>query len=1087
VPTQDKGAFARRVALLPPERQEALQKLLKQASGPSRTIPVRRRGERLPLTSGQQRLWLLDQMVPGNPAYNESNFLRFPYAVDVNALRRSINAVVSRHEILRTVFPVVDEEPVQRVIPELLVDIPLRDLRQLPAAEREQEALRLAAEQSLAPFDLAVGPLLRASLHRLNDAEYLLALTLHHMVCDGWSMGVFVVELFTFYYSLLMKRPSPLPDLPIQYGDFAVWQRRSIRAPHLLSQLAYWRRRLADLPTLELPTDRPRPAEFTFRGARHPLVINEPLHRALVALCEREGVTLFVLLITAFYVLLHRYTGQDDLAVGSAVAGRDRKEIEPLIGFFVNTIILRADLTGDPRLIELLRRVRETVFAAIANQDVAFERIVEELRPPRDKSRNPLFQISFQFFQRPTAKGVREEVLLPFMPVPSGIAKFDLSVELTWTENEVTGHVEYNTDLFDQGRIERLVGHYHRLLGGIVADPSCRISALPLLTPAEEQKALVEWNATASDYPRNESISQVFAGVAQAIPDAPAVRFGGATLSFRDLDRSANHIARRLIDHGVARGDPVGLYMERCLPLPAAILGILKAGAAFVPLDPSYPRERLAFILADSGAKAIVTTAAHAHGLTAFAAEVILIVDAPVPEDSTDPTNLMAAPDDLACLMYTSGSTGRPKGAAVTHRNILRTVKGVRYVDLRPSQSILQFAPISFDASTFEIWGALLNGGTVVLHPPGLPSLHELGAFIRDARIDVLFLTTSLFRQMMEACPEHLRTVGQLMTGGEAMAVATARAAWTGLPRTRVFNIYGPTECTTFATIYEITNPDDIGSVMPIGRPIDNTTCYILDKYGNLVPIGVPGELYLGGDGVTHGYWRRPDLTSAAFVPNHFDHAVNGRLYRTGDVAAYREDGNILFLGRRDRQVKTHGYRIELAEIETVLESHPDVACAAVLSAAGEVAGLAAIVELRPGRQQTPQSLRQFLIERIPLYMVPSDVELRDQLPRTPVGKLDRDALAATVRLSRTGGGENAPPRLLTEKALAQIWEDLLMVEKVGIADNFFDLGGHSLAATRLLSRVRKQFQVDVTMRQFFDDPTIAGLAEAIASARGSP
>jgi amino acid adenylation domain-containing protein len=1078
-PPENRTDLARRIADLAPERQEALQKLLKQAADQTRVISRRSPSERTPLTSGQQRLWLLDQLVPGNPAYNESNFLHFPYAIDIDALRYSINAVVGRHEILRTVFSVADEEPVQQVAPEYVVEIPLRDLRQLPASGRRQEALRFAAEQSLAPFDLGVGPLLRVSLYRLDDAEYLLALTMHHMVCDGWSMGVFVVELFTIYYSRLMKRPSPLPELPIQYGDFAVWQQRSTKAQHLARQVAYWRRQLADLPTLELPTDRPRPAEFTFRGARVPLLISGPLHRALVALCEREGVTLFIMLITVFYVLLHRYSGQNDLAVGSAVAGRNRKEVEPLIGFFVNTIILRADLAGDPRLIDLLGRVRDTVFAAFANQDVAFERIVEELRPPRDKSRNPLFQVAFQFFQRPTASGVRKEVLLPFMPVPSGISKFDLSVELNWTEDEVTGHVEYNIDLFDQGRIERLIGHYDRLLAATVADPNCRISAMPLLTPTEK-KALAEWNATASAYPRDQSILQVFAAVAQATPDAAAARCDGAALSFRNLDRSADHIARQLIDRGVARGDPVGLFMNRCLMLPAAVLGILKAGGAYVPLDPGYPRERLAFILADSGAKTILTTAEHAEGLGATEAQVIRIADAPVAAEPTGPIDIVANSADVACLMYTSGSTGRPKGVAVTHRNILRTVKGVRYVELSPGQSILQFSPISFDAATFEIWGALLNGCTIVLHPPGLPSLHELGAFIRDTRIDVLFLTTSLFRQMIEACPDQLRAVRQLMTGGEAMAAATARAAWTKLPRTRVSNIYGPTECTTFATIYPITNPDDFDSVVPIGRPIDNSTCYILDKYGNLVPVGVPGELYLGGDGLTEGYWRRPDLTDAAFVANPLDPAT--RLYRTGDIAAYRDDGNILFFGRHDRQVKLSGYRIELGEVEAALESHPDVARAAVLFTPGDAASLAAFVGLWPGRQQTPRDMRQFLTERLPFYMVPSNIELLEELPLTAAGKLDWHALARTARRSRIGGGDNAPPRCGIEKQLVELWEDLLKVQLIGTADNFFDLGGNSLAATRLLSRVRNEFQVEVTMRRFFDNPTVAGLAEMVAA-----
>ena len=1044
----------------------------------ARPLEPRRPGEIVPLTLGQQRVWLLDRLTPGNPAYNETNYVRLPYAVNLDALRYAITEIIRRHEILRTTFQVVDEEPRQVVAAALDLDIPLIDLRQLPADGRQAEALRQAAEQSRAPFDLTKAPLLRASVYRLHASDYLLALTLHHILCDGWSIGVFDVELFALYWSFVAKEPSPLPNLPIQYGDFATWQRQSSAGSTISRQLKYWRKQLADLPTLDLPTDRPRPTEFTFRGARQPLRIDGERYRALHAFCKRENSTVFMVLLAAFYVLLHRYSGQDDLPLGSPVAGRNRKELEPLIGFFINTLILRGDLAGNPVFGELLARVRDVMSAAFANQDVPFEQIVEELQPPRDKSRNPLFQVTFQVFQLPSAPGLLKDVLLPFVPVPSGIAKFDLAVELVWTETELKGHVEYNTDLFDALRIEQLVAHYLQLLDGILTDPSRRVSDFPMLT-AEEVRQLDSWNATASDYPRHQSIPEVFMAVVSAQPDALAVRFGDTVLSYRELACCADRVAHRLLAHGVIRGEPVAVCLERSLAMPAALLGILKAGAAFVPLDPSYPPARLSHMLSASGARLLVTTAAQANTIPDLPVEVIDIGTEMDADELVGSVPMILTSDDLAYIMYTSGSTGVPKGVAVTHRNILRTVMGVHYVDCREGRSILQFAPISFDASTFEIWGSLLNGGVLVLHPSGPVALEALGSFIRDARIDILFMTTALFREMIENCPDYLRSVGQIMTGGESMRLSVAKAAWTALPRTRLMNAYGPTECTTFATMFPITGPETLGAIVPIGRPIDNASAYILDKYGNRVPVGIPGELYLGGDGVAQGYWRQPDATAASFMPDHLGGEPDGRLYRTGDIAVFRDDGNIVFLGRRDRQIKLSGYRIELTEIEAMLETHPDVTQAVVVVTSDDPARLAAFIATSSGAQ--PALLRDFLLARLPVYMVPSQFEIRDKLPLTPAGKLDREALARQVT-PVTGEGENAPPRTPIEKLLAQIWEELLQAEGVGVNDNFFDLGGHSLAATRLLSRVRNHFQVDVTMRSFFDRPTLGGLAELIAA-----
>ncbi len=1106
---EEKDALARRLAALTPERQAALQRLLQQKQQKHQqqqttTKPtiIRRRlpDERVPLSFGQERLWLLDQFIRGNAAYNESNFINLPFALDTEVFRHAVNEIVRRHEALRTSVRVKDGAPIQHVNSHLTLDIPLVDLRQLPPAARRQEALRLAAEQSSIPFDLARTPLLRGSLYRLDAQDYVFALTMHHIICDGWSMGVFAVELTTLYYCFATGKPSPLPELGIQYPDFAIWQREMFDEKSLAPQLAYWRKQLANLGQLEMPNDRTRPAEFTFRGSRREIKITGALFQSLVVMCEREGVTLFMLLLSALYVLIHRYSGQDDIAVGSPVANRSRKGTEPLIGFFINTLVLRANLSGDPRFLDLLSHVREILLAAFTHQDVPLEQIIRELQPPHDKSRNALYQAAFQLFQRPNVPGLRRDAVLPFNPIESGIAKFDFSVELMWAEDEITGYVEYNTDLFDDSRIERMVNHYLRLLESIVADPTRRISELAMLTENEERRLLVEWNATESDYARDANIPDLFDAQARSNPDNVAVKFGDSTLTYRELKRNSDHAAQKLIGLGIKRGELVGLYMERCLELPMALLGILKAGAAFVPLDPGYPPERLSFLLSDSGARAIVTTSRHQHQLPGFGAQLVILDNDDVLA-STGETGVNGAtseavttiktakpdwrisPDDLAYVMYTSGTTGCPKGVAVTHRNILRLVDAVGWINLKPDRNVLQFAPISFDAATFEIWGSLLFGATLVLAPPELLSLDELGGFIKKSKIHTLFITTSLFRQMVESNIADLRATETLIFGGEVMPVAAAKAAWKSLPRTRIVNAYGPTECTTFASFYPITNPDSIGDNLPIGKPIHNTTFFILDKFDNPVPVGVPGELYIGGDGVAQGYWNQPEMTATRFIRDCFSGKADSRLYRTGDIVMYREDGNVLFLGRGDRQIKLSGFRIELSEVEAAIAKHPDVSCAAVmLFEDDESKRLVAFVELSQQRHLTLPDLRKFLSKRIPQYMIPSQLNILEKLFLTPNGKIDYLALRNTIALPVAGQHDYAPPRDETERKLCAIWEELLHAENIAINESFFDLGGHSLIATRLLSRIRETFQVEVTMRDFFDNPTVAGLSEVVGA-----
>jgi amino acid adenylation domain-containing protein len=1074
----DKITIARRLAGLPPEKRALLRKLL---ASKAKNIHRRDPQARVPLTFSQQRLWLMDQIVPGNPAYNEANFIRIHSVLNVDCFRRAVNEIIRRHEALRTVIAEVDGEPTQQVRPALTLEIPLSDLRQLAPEVRESEALRLAAAQAQIPFKLETGPLIRASLYRLEANDFLFEVTMHHIICDSWSFGVFAGELSALYWSFVARAASPLPELEIQYPDYAVWQRRSFDGEAMRAQLDYWRVQLADLPQLELPTNHPRPAEFSFRGARRPVQISGELFQSLLALCKREGVTLHILILAALFVVLHRYSGQDDIAVGCPIAGRGRKELEPLIGFLVNTLVLRVNLSGDPRFLDLLADVRRTSFKAYESQDVPFEFLIEELHPVRDKSRNPLVQVVYQMFQPPGTGGANTELVFPLMPLEFGVAKFDLALHLLSSQNEIRGHVEYSTDLFDGPHVERMISHFDRLLERIAADPTRRISQLPILSEDEERGLLVELNATEAAYPRDSSIPEIFAEQALSTPDHVAVRFGGDSLSYRELDERSGRAARALLGLGVKPWDAVGLLVERGLDLPVVMLGIAKCGALCVPLDPSNPAERLSYLVADSGAKVLVSDAKFQGAASALGAETILVEEALSDAGRAAEPAAAVEATDAACLLYTSGTTGKPKGVALTHRSILRLVRGMRYVRIGGDDVILQFAATTFDASAFEIWGALLNGATLAIYPPGTPSLDELGAFIKESGVTLLFLTTSLFRQMAERNADDLRFVRQLLMGGEAMAAEVAREAWKALPRTRLIHAYGPTECTTFATTYAITNPESIGDGLPIGSPIENTRAYILDDYGMPVPVGVPGEIYLGGDGVARGYWNRPALTAERFVPDPFGGEPGGRMYRTGDIGKYREDGEILFLGRRDRQVKLSGYRIELAEVEAAVTSHPDVSGAAVLMTQGDDKRLTAYVECLPGHGLTFAGLRQYLSGLLPHYMIPTHLEVLDALPLTSSKKVDYQALSRLGPSAVVGQAQHVPPRSPVEKVLADIWQETLGAERVGVSDNFFDLGGQSLIATRVLSRVREKLRAEVTMRQFFDAPTIAGLAAIVA------
>ncbi|HEX8558916.1 MAG TPA: amino acid adenylation domain-containing protein, partial [Pyrinomonadaceae bacterium] len=891
--------------------------------------PLARDGARqFPLSFAQQRLWFIDRLTLGSSFYNIPQALRLSGPLDAGALGRSLNEIVRRHEALRTSFADSGGRPVQVVHDPRPLGLPLADLSGLPEPVREREALRLAVEEAHRPFDLSAAPLMRAGLLRLGPQEHVLLVTTHHIVSDGWSMGVFVRELSALYGAFLRGEPSPLAEPPVQYADFAVWQREWLQGEALEEQLDYWRRQLGgELPVLKLPTDRPRPPALSYKGAEQPLELPAELTGRLKSLGRREGATLYMTLLAGFFALLHRYTGQEDLVVGTPIAGRNRRETEGLIGFFVNTLVLRAGVAGGDSFRGLVERVREATLGAYAHQEVAFEKLVEELHPERDMSRNPLFQVMFALQNAPL-----EDFALPGLrlgPFDTGndMTRFDLEFHLWEDGGAVAGTLIYNTDLFDAATVAQMLGHYRNLLEGAAADPDARVSDLPLLTGAESRLLLREWNDTRREYPRDKCVHELFEAQAARTPDAAAVVSEEGRVTYRELNERANRLARALRRRGVGAESLVGVCLGRGADLVAALLGVLKAGGAYLPLDPEYPRERLAFMLEDAGARVLLTERQKLGALPAGRTEVICLDDgAGADAESAENLPPAAAPDNLAYVIYTSGSTGRPKGVCINHRAINRLVLGTDYVELTASDRVAQVSTASFDAATFEFWGALLHGAQLHVVPREVAiSPQEFAAHIRERGITTMFLTTALFNQLARARPGALAPLGQLLFGGEACDPERVREVLSkGAPR-RLLHVYGPTENTTFSTWHLVGEPPPPGGAVPIGRPIANTEAYVLGADLRPVPPGVAGELFLGGEGLMRGYLNRPGATAEKLTPHPFSDEPGARLYRTGDLVRQLRDGSVEFIGRVDRQVKVRGFRIEPGEIEAALAEHPAV------------------------------------------------------------------------------------------------------------------------------------------------------------------
>ncbi len=1108
-----------------------------------------------PASFAQQGLWYIDQVNPHSTTYNLFSTLHIRAAVNRDALARSLQAIIQRHEVLRTIFVAHEGQLMQLILPQLEIPLAVVDLEFLPETKRQTEMLRLANAEVQKPFDLAHGPLLCTTLFQLGAQEYLLLLTIHHIIYDGWSANVFFRELAENYHAYLKDQPAVLPELSVQYADFSVWQREWLQDERLDEQLAYWKQQLAGTPAiLELPTDRPRPTISTFRGSQRLFQFSKSLTEAIKALSRQEHVSLFTTLVASFQTLLYRYTGQDDLLLGTDTANRTQAGTEDLIGFFVNTVVLRTDLSGNPTFHELLGRVREVILEAYAHQDMPIEFLARELRPDRSSGQNPFFQVMLSLdLSSPTLPPDWD--LVP-MELKTGSTKFDLSFEIQERPEGLLLFLEYNTDLFDEQTIARMPGHWQRLLEGIVNDPHQHLADLPLLTDAEWQQQIIVWNATAADFPAHRCFPQLFEDQVARTPDALAVIFEQEQFTYQQLNQRANYLAHQLQHLGVGPDIIVPLLAERSSAFMIAVLAIMKAGGAYLPLDPRHPAARLRQVLEHSGSHFLLAAKSFAPILSEIATDVGARLIAPrgrggnVPNDQPDagrdqsgPYEILyledvigmphmdeaqgnlqvrTTPRNLAYVIYTSGSTGVPKGAMIEHRGMLNHLYAkVSALELSAEDRVAQTASQCFDISVWQFLAVLLVGGRVHIFPDEVAhNPVQLLEQVDQREISILETVPSLLRVMIESIENgrsvypQLEQLRWLIPTGEALPPEFCKRWLNIYPHIPLLNAYGPTECSDDITHFPIHHAlADQQVHTPIGRPIQNMQLYVLDRQLHPVPIGVNGELYAGGIGIGRGYLNDPQRTAEAFVPDPFVGARSiapqiapvgadisytspvdrtqsdltsqsgERLYKTGDLVRYLSDGSIEFLGRVDHQVKIRGYRIELGEIEALLRQYSNVQDVVVIVREDTSGNKSLVAYIVTSSDVTDNELRNYLKQKLPDYMIPAAIVLLESLPLTPNGKVDRRALPAPEydRFERNGGFVAATQPI--HQQLVAIWEELLEVRPIGITDNFFDIGGHSLLVVRLLDRIEQVFGRKVPSPMLLADPTIEQLAQVLGQA----
>ncbi|HLO84147.1 MAG TPA: amino acid adenylation domain-containing protein [Nostocaceae cyanobacterium] len=1061
----------------------------------SSTITTIPRGENLPLSFGQERLWILDQL-QGSTAYNEHGGIRITGQLDVAAIKSAFAEVLRRHEVLRTNFPVVNNQPVQAIAPQAKTELKQLDWRDITASIQEDKLRYYAQEHAQMQFDLAADSLVNATLIQLGQQEWVLLIVMHHIICDYWSVNIFIQELGILYQSFSQGQQSPLPELAIQYVDYAHWQRQRIDGELGKLQLDYWKKQLAGAPSvLQLPSDRPRPSVQSHRGEVQIFTLDSVLTAKLQQLSQNLGVTLFMTLLSAFSTLLYRYSNQNDILIGSPIANRNQAEIEPLIGFIANILVLRVQFGENLTFTQLLEQVREMTLQGYAHQDVPFEQVVEALQLERSLSYSPLVQVMFVFQNVPKKPLVLPGVTLQPFTSETQTAKFDLTLMIDESEQGLVGIWKYNTDLFDPETIARMAGHFQTLLTNVVIDPEQPINQLPFLTEAEKYQICQEWNHTQVKYPQDQCIHQLFEQQVQKTPDAIAVRCADQILTYRELNHRANQLAHYLQDLGVQPETLVGMYLERSVEMIVGLLGILKAGGAYVPLDPKYPQERLRYMLNNSQVLVLLTQEKLLDFLPSFSANIIsldtdwqAVISVQSQENPVCQNNI----NNLAYVIYTSGSTGEPKGVAIEHKSILNYYYSItERLEFKPQSNFALVSTISADLGNTVIFPSLCTGGTLhVLSEQLVFDADGCAAYFQRYAIDYLKIVPSHLAALQASTTQNTLTQNTvlprqtLILGGEAASTDWVESIQALAPKCTIVNHYGPTEATVGVLTYQLEkNPQNIKcTTLPLGRPLANTQIYILDSYMQPVPIGVPGEIYIGGAGLARGYCQHPELTAQKFIPNPFDDRFSPLLYKTGDLARYLPDGNIQFLGRIDQQVKIRGFRIELEEIATVLTTHPQVKEAIVIDREDTPNHKRLVAYITTDADALASSeLFAFLKHQLPEYMIPSSFVILPALPLTPNGKVDRRALPVP-ELEKVREDEFVAPQTPIEQSLAAIWQEVLNLPQVSINDNFFAIGGDSILSIQVVSRA-KQVGIQITPKQLFQYQTVAELARVANTA----